>query len=123
MEITYWITASLLALVYLAAGAQKSTRTQAKLVEAGMAWAADLPLPMVRFIGVMELLGAVGLILPPLLDIAPALGPTAAVGLGVLQVGAIITHVTRREPKVLPMNLVLLALSAAAAVTGFNVWG
>ncbi|GAB4007174.1 DoxX family protein [Nocardioides ultimimeridianus] len=123
MEITYWITASLLALVYLAAGAQKSTRTQAKLVEAGMAWAADLPLPMVRFIGVIELLGALGLILPPLLDIAPALGPTAAVGLALVQVGAVATHVMRREPKVLPMNIVLLVLAVVAAVVGFKVWG
>ena len=123
METTYWIIASLLALAYLAAGAQKATRSQTKLAEAGMGWAADFPLPAVRFIGIVELLGAVGLILPPLLDIAPALGPTAAVGLAAVQVGAAATHVSRREPKVLPMNLVLLALAVAAAVLGFNVWG
>lgn len=122
METTYWIAASLLALAYLAAGAQKSTRSQTKLAEAGIVWAADFPLPAVRFIGIIELLGAVGLILPPLLDIAPVLGPTAAGGLALLQVGAVITHLIRREPKVLPMNLALLALAAAAAVLGFNVW-
>lgn len=123
MEITYWITASLLALAYLAAGAQKTTRSQPQLAEAGIVWAAEFPLAAVRLIGVIELLGAIGLILPPLVDIARVLGPTAAVGLAVLQVGAVITHLIRREPKVLPINLVLLALAVAAAVLGFNVWG
>ena len=123
METAYWIVAGLLALAYLAAGAQKATRSQTKLAEAGMVWAGDFPLPAVRLIGIIELLGAVGLILPPLVDITPVLGPTAAVGLALLQVGAVVTHLTRREPKVLPMNLALLALAAAAAVLGFNVWG
>jgi hypothetical protein len=123
VEIAYWIVAGLLALAYLAAGAQKATRSQAQLVEAGIVWAGDFPLPAVRFIGVVELLGAVGLILPPLVDVAPVLGPTAAVGLTLLQIGAVITHLIRREPKVLPINLALLALAAAAAVLGFNVWG
>ena len=68
--------------------------------------------------------GAVALlILPPLLDIAPALGPTAAIGLALLQVGAVNTHLKRGEPKVLPMNLALLALAAVAAWAGFSVWG
>lgn len=66
MEIAYWIVAGLLALAYLAAGAQKATRPQAQLVDAGIVWAGDFPLPAVRSIGVVELLGAVGVILPPL---------------------------------------------------------
>jgi hypothetical protein len=123
VEIAYWIVAGPLALAYLAAGAQKTTRSQAQLVKAGIVWAGDFPLPAVRFIGVVELLGAVGLILPPLVDVALVLGPTAAVGLTLLQIGAVITHLIRREPKVLPINVALLALAAAAAVLGFDVWG
>lgn len=119
MEITYWIVAGLLALLYLAFGGQKTTRSKEKLLAAGI----DFPLPFARVIGAIELLGAVGLILPPLVGIAPALGPTAGIGLAVVQIAAAITHVARREPKVLPINVALLAAAVVAAVTGFNVWG
>jgi VIT1/CCC1 family predicted Fe2+/Mn2+ transporter len=59
----------------------------------------------------------VGLILPATLDIAPELVPIAAVGLILPMVGAIITHLRRREPKVVVLNLVLLALAT------FVAWG
>lgn len=119
MEITYWIVAGLLAVLYLIFGGQKTTQSREKLLAAGI----DFPLPFVRFIGAIELLGAVGLILPPLVGVASTLGPTAGIGLAVVQVAAAITHLTRREPKVLPINLALLAAAVVAAVTGFSVWG
>jgi hypothetical protein len=122
MQIVYWIIAGLLALAYIAAGGQKSFRAPDKLVEAGIGWAKDLPLPMVRLIGAVEVLGAVGLILPPLTGIASILGPIAAIGLVLVQVGAVIFHLIRREPKPLPMNAVLLVAALAAAILGFLVW-
>ncbi|MFL6220093.1 MAG: DoxX family protein, partial [Actinomycetes bacterium] len=71
----------------------------------------------VKMIGALEVLGAVGLILPAALDIAPILVPLAATGLGVIMLGAIVTHARRREPQAIVINLVLLALAA------FVAWG
>ena len=122
MHITYWVLAGLLAIAYLMAGAMKSTRSKPQLVDAGIVWAGDFPIAAVRFIGIVELLGAIGLILPPIVDVAPVLGSVAAIGLALVQVGAVATHLIRHEAKVLPMNVVLLALAAATAVVGFNVW-
>ncbi len=75
MLIAYWIVAGLLALAYLAAGIMKIVRSPDALVATGIAWAKDVPLPAVRLIGVVEVLGAIGLILPPLTGIAPILAP------------------------------------------------
>ncbi len=72
--------------------------------------------------GVVEVLGAVGLILPPLTGIAPILAPIAAIGLVLVQLGAVVFHLRRGEAKVVPMNLVLLMLAVAATVLGFIVW-
>lgn len=122
MMIAYWIVAGLLALAYLAAGAQKTFRSPDALVAAGIGWARDVSLPLVRFVDVVEVLGAIGLILPPLTGIAPVLAPIAAIGLVLVQVGAVVFHLRRREAKALPMNLVFLLLAVAAAILGFVVW-
>jgi hypothetical protein len=68
-----------------------------------------------RSAGALEVLAAVGLILPAALDIAPVLVPLAAVGLVLLMVGAIITHVRRHEAQAIVVNLALLALAVLVA--------
>lgn len=122
MLIAYWIVAGLLALANLVAGGMKVLRPKAKLAESGMAYAGDFPAWSVKVIGILEVLGAIGLILPPLTGIVPVLAAWAGVGLSLVQIGAIITHLIRKEPKALPANVVLLALSVAAAWLGFLVW-
>ncbi|WP_369372190.1 DoxX family protein [Promicromonospora sp. Populi] len=122
MLIAYWIIAGLLALAYLFAGGMKILSPQAKLTESGMAWAGDFPGPVVKLIGLLEVLGAIGLIVPPLVQVAPVLAPLAGVGLALVQVGAIITHVVRGEAKALAPNVVLLVLAVVAAWIGFEVW-
>ncbi|KTS00670.1 MULTISPECIES: DoxX family protein [Microbacterium] len=122
MVIAYWIVAGLLALAYLAAGAQKAFRAPAALVASGIGWAGDVPLLAVRAIGIVEILGAIGLILPPLVGVAPILAPLAAVGLVLVQVGAVVFHLRRGESKVLPMNLVLLLMAVVAGALGFILW-
>lgn len=72
---TGWIVAGLLPPAYLVAGGQKALRTPDKLLAPGIAWAVDLPSVTVRLIGVAEVLGAMGLILPPRTGIAPILAP------------------------------------------------
>jgi uncharacterized membrane protein YphA (DoxX/SURF4 family) len=118
MLIAVWIVSGLLALAFLAAGIMKVARPHAKTVE-GMPWAEDFPAPAVRTIGILEILGAIGLILPALTGILPILTPIAAVGLALIQVGAIVVHVRRKEYKVIPGNLVLLALALFVAIARF----
>ncbi len=114
MTVAYWIVAALLALFYLYSGAIKVLRTRDQL-RPMMAWVDAVPIGRVRAIGVLELLGAAGLIVPPLAGVAEPLALAAAAGLVLLQLGAIALHVSRGETAQLWLNLVLLALAAAAA--------
>jgi hypothetical protein len=122
MLIAYWILAGLLALAYLAAGGMKLAQSREKLVSSGMGWVGDSPAWAVKAVGLVEVLGAIGLILPALTGIAPILAPIAAAGLVLVQIGAAITHLVRGEAKTLPVNILLLLLAAAAAWIGFVVW-
>lgn len=115
MNTALWIIAGLLALAFLAAGLTKITQPKDKLAASGMAWTQDFSAGMVKTIGVLEVLAAIGLILPALLDIAPVLVPLAAVGLVALMAGAAITHARRKEPQMIVPTLVLLALAAVVA--------
>jgi DoxX-like family len=122
MVYAYWILGGVLALTYLAAGGMKLSRPKEKLATSGMGWTEDFSPAGVKGIAIVELLGAVGLILPPLTHIAPILGPIAAVGLVIVQVLAGITHARRNETKMLVMNASLAVLALVVAVIGFMVW-
>lgn len=119
MNITLWIAAGLLALAFLGAGTMKVLRSKEQLAGAGMAWTEDFSAAMVKTIGTLEILGALGLILPALTGILPVLVPVAALGLAVTMAGAIIVHLRRRETIVPP--LVLLVLAAFVAIGRFLV--
>jgi uncharacterized membrane protein YphA (DoxX/SURF4 family) len=110
MNIALWIVQILLAVMFGMAGFMKTFQT-AKAHEM-LPWARNRSDQFVRFIGVSELLGALGIILPVLTGILPWLSPLAAIGLAVIQMLAIFTeHLPKKEYKVLPMNVVLLALA------------
>ena len=99
MNITLWIIAGLLAAAFLAAGAMKLAQPKAKLAESGMAWTEDFSDSQVKLIGLVEVLGAIGLILPAALDIAPILTPIAAAGLALTMLGATVcTPAAARSP-------------------------
>lgn len=108
MSIAYWIVAGLLALFFLYAGGIKVVQSPEKL-RPMMAWVDSVPLPLVRTIGLLEVLGAIGLILPPLSGVAPWLAIASAVGLLIVQIGGIIVHVSRGESKVIGLNIGLVA--------------
>lgn len=111
-----WVAQILLALLYAWAGYMKAFRPPAEL-SAMMPWAVEMP-GLTRFIGIVELLGALGMILPIPTGILPWLTPLAAIGLALIQVLAIGFHARRGETaRSLPMNLVLLLLAL------FVVWG
>lgn len=116
-NIGLWIAQIVLAAVYVMAGFMKLTQPIDALVASGMSYAGDYPELLTRFIGTMEVLGAIGIILPAATRIAPKLTPLAALGFSVIQILAIGLHTMRGEFQVLPVNLVLLALSL------FVLWG
>ncbi|HXW47536.1 MAG TPA: DoxX family protein [Streptosporangiaceae bacterium] len=113
MTVAYWIVAALLALVYLYSGGLKVLRSPDQL-RPMMGWIDALPLRLVRAIGGLEVLGALGVILPPLTGIAPGLALAAAAGFVLIQVGAISLHLSRGEARLIWFNIVLLALGGAA---------
>jgi hypothetical protein len=120
MNVLAWILSGLLAALYLAAGTTKLLQSREKLLAQGnMNWVEDFDGGQLNAIAALELLGAVGLILPWALDIAPVLTPIAAVGLAIVQAGAIRTHLRRGEKQVLPLNAVLLVLAVVVAVLRF----
>ena len=117
MNILLWLVQILLACAFGMAGVMKSTQPVDVLAANGIAWAPQLPLVLVRFIGVSEFLGAVGLILPALTKVKPFLTPLAALGLLTIMILAMGFHVSRGEAGALPANIVLGGLAA------FVAWG
>jgi hypothetical protein len=115
MTVAYWIVAALLALFYLYSGGLKVLRSPDQL-RPMMGWIDAVPLRLVRTIGVLEVLGALGLILPPLTGIAPALAIAAAIGLVLIQVGGISLHLSRGEARMIGLNVALLILA------GVEIW-
>jgi uncharacterized membrane protein YphA (DoxX/SURF4 family) len=120
VNVVLWIVAALLAVAFLAAGGLKLSQPKEKLAGSGMAWTEDFSAGQVKGIGAVEALGALGLILPALLHIAPVLVPLAATGLALVMVGAMVTHLRRGERQPLGINLVLLVLAAFVAIERFG---
>ncbi|CQD19711.1 DoxX family protein [Mycolicibacterium conceptionense] len=117
MNIALWATQTLLALVYIVAGGLKVIRPREQLVATGrLDWMKDHSDAGVKSVGAVEILGALGMILPGLTGIATMLTPIAAVGLVVVQVGALRVHLTRDERQPLPINMILLVLAGFVAV-------
>ncbi|QEU96744.1 DoxX family protein [Streptomyces kanamyceticus] len=113
MNIAYWIVAGLLALFYFYAGTLKVIRSRDQL-RPMMAWVDHIPLPALRALGTVEVLGAIGLILPPLTGIAPSLASAAAIGFVLLQIGAIAVHL-RIEDRRIALNAGLIVTAAVTA--------
>jgi hypothetical protein len=119
MNVALWLVAGLLAVVALVGGITKTFVPKEKLGKAaGVAWTQDASVGFVKTLGVLELLAAVGLILPAIADIAPVLVPVTALCWVLLMVGAIATHVRYRDgAKFVVVTSVYLALAA------FIAWG
>jgi hypothetical protein len=112
-----WIVAIVLAVAFLGSGLMKQFVPKDKLVTSGQGWAQDFGPTSIRLIGVVEILGAIGLVLPAATHIAPILVPLAAIGLMLVMAGAAIVHARRNEIPNVIINVVLLAMAA------FVVWG
>lgn len=116
LNITLWIAQVLLAALYLMAGSTKLFQPIEEIAKM-LPWAAEMPAGMVRFIGLSELLGGIGLLLPSIFRIQPKLTVFAAIGLALVQVLATGFHISRGETSVIGMNVLFLAMAA------FVAWG
>jgi len=117
LHLGLWIAQVLGGLAFVGAGLMKATTPIAELA-AKMSWVPHFPELAVRGIGVAELAGGVGLILPSALRIAPRLTPLAAAGLVLVMLGAAGTHIVLGDPP--GMAFPSLVLGAIAA---FVAWG
>ncbi|GGQ12425.1 hypothetical protein BKA00_006535 [Actinomadura coerulea] len=123
MNVALWIVAGLLAAVALFGGATKVLVPRAKLAEApGGQWTASAGDGFVKTLGGLEMLAAVGLILPAVVGVAPFMVPVTAVCWVLLMVGAMVAHGRRGEAKFVALNLVYLALAVFIAVGRFGAW-
>jgi hypothetical protein len=98
----------------------KLSQPRAQLAAGPMGWAADVTDLEFRTVGLLEVLGALGLVLPGALGVAPLLTPLAAVGLAMTMIGAIVTHVRMGETDRLAVPLVLLVLTLFVAIERFG---
>ena len=119
MIIAVWIVSALLAVAFAFSGAQKIFALE-KYRTMGT-WAKDSSDGLVRTIGVLEILGAIGLILPPLTGILPGLAIWAALGLALTMLVAIVVHIVQKDVKGLPVNIVLM-FAALFVAAGWAFW-
>jgi uncharacterized membrane protein YphA (DoxX/SURF4 family) len=118
VNIALWIVAGVLAAMFLAAGVMKVAMPKEQL-EPTMQWSKAWSRPQLQALGAIEILGAIGLILPRALHIAPVLTPIAAAGCAIVMVGATITHIRMKDYKGVGMPVVLLILAIVVAAGRF----
>src|SRR6059058_3849632 len=117
MNTVTWIAQCLLAIVMLGAGAMKLTQSREQLMASGkMDWIEDFADSQIKGIGALEVLAAIGLIVPAVLDVAPALVGVAAAGVVFLMLGAAATHMRRGERQMVLVNLVIVAIAVVAVM-------
>jgi uncharacterized membrane protein YphA (DoxX/SURF4 family) len=118
MNTAVWIIQGILASMFLMAGIMKSTQPKEKLLKS-LPWVNDFSMQTVRFIGISELLGAIGIIVPQLTGIYPILSPIAAVGLILIMVLASAHHLPKKEYREVGFNSTLLILAVVVALYRF----
>jgi uncharacterized membrane protein YphA (DoxX/SURF4 family) len=120
MNIALWIVQVLLAASFLASGGIKLFAYQKYKAMSEKNGSSGLSHGLVTFIGLSEVAGAVGIVLPMAVNFAPWLSPSAAAGLATVMLLAVFYHIRRQEPRAAPAMLFLLAL--VVAVGRFVHW-
>ena len=116
LQITLWVLQVLLGVFFLLAG---YTHGLVPIEQAAKSvpWITSVPVALARFIGIAEMAGGVGLVLPAATRVAPWLTPLAALGLAVIMLLAAVFHIMRGEASVIGFHIVVGALAA------FVAWG
>ncbi|MEP2446306.1 MAG: DoxX family protein [Balneola sp.] len=116
MNTALWIVQGLLAAMFLMAGLMKLANSKEELKSKMGDWVDDISTPRFKLIGLLELLGAVGVVLPMAIDVLPILTPVAAIGLVMTMLGAMGLHIQRKEYDAIKKNIPLLLLALFVAV-------
>lgn len=116
LNITLWIGQIMLAAMFIMAGLWKTT-TPLQELSTSLPLATEVPEALVRFIGISELLGGLGLLLPGILRVKPILTPCAALGLVIIMILAMFYHISKGELAAVGINFALGALAS------FVAWG
>ena len=115
MNTTLWIVQTIMALFFLWAGGLKAVKGKSALNDPqtakNMPWMNDFSNISLHLIGTIEVLGAIGLVLPLLINVMPFLTSYAAIGLALIMVGAIVIHIKRKEPGAIVANFVILLVN------------
>ncbi|MFD3519089.1 DoxX family protein [Streptomyces sp. NPDC058653] len=114
MNVFLWVLQTLLALIMFGAGAVKVARPYEALA-ASMGWVTHYTARQIKGISVLEMLAAIGLVVPGAVGIATVLTPLAATGLGLLMIGAALAHIRENEKANAAVNVVFLALAVVIA--------
>ncbi len=117
MNILLWVLQGMLAVVFMMTGSMKIIKKKEELAEQ-LGFVEDFSQQQVKGIGVLEILGSLGVILPWATGILPWLTPLAAIGLGLTMVGAFLTHLRRKE--LVPMGIVNIVLFSVAVFTAYG---
>jgi len=115
MNALLWTLQIVLALIFAGAGATKLIQPRDKLAKTLGGWVDDFPAQLLKPLGMAELLGAIGLIVPPLVHIAPILTAVAASALLLTMIGAMVTHKRRHEFTNVAANVLLAVMAAVVA--------
>lgn len=122
LSLLLWLIQLVLALLFAGVGFMKAFQRYARLAE-NLRWPEDFSAGTVKLIGVLEILGAAGLVVPQATGIWPVGTPLAASGLTVLMALAIMVHVRRGERNRIALAAILMALSLFVALGRFGVLG
>jgi hypothetical protein len=115
MDVALWISQLILAGLFAASGYAKLTMSREGMAATGQTGTALFPLPVVRFTAAMEVLAAIGLVLPEATGVVPELTAAAALGLCVVMIGAASAHVRLHEMQSVTVNAVLFMLCVFVA--------
>lgn len=115
MNTAFWILQGLLAAMFMMAGMMKLAKSKEELKPKMGDWVDAVSTAGFKTIGLLEVLGAVGIIVPMAIDVFPILTPVAAIGLALMMVGAIGLHIQRKEYDSIKKNLPLLLLALVVA--------
>lgn len=116
MDIALWALQVILALAIGGAGVLKLSKTKDELAPR-MTYVESFTAGQVKAIGAIEVAAGLGIVVPAATGILPVLTPVAAVGIVAIMIGAMITHIVRKEPALIIPNIVL------AAAAAFVAWG
>jgi uncharacterized membrane protein YphA (DoxX/SURF4 family) len=111
MNTTLWVLQCITALAFMYSGINKSILSEQKLVLSGQTGVEGLSLPFIRFIGISEILGSIGVVLPVLLNVLPVLTPLSAIGFAIIMVPAAMIHYKRHENRNVMTNCILFMIS------------